>query len=152
MNNSEKIMFSEDFLRSVDVHELLPQQEPFVMIDNITYVDEVRTITETIIDEKNIFVENGHLMVAGAMENIAQTCAARLGFYNKYVLKKDVQIGFIGAVRNFEIESLPAVGDKITTTIDVLEEVFKMTLAKAAITCKGRMMIQTEMKIALKKD
>ena len=39
--------FTEEFLRQIDVHELLPQQEPFVMIGRLTYFDEVRTVAET---------------------------------------------------------------------------------------------------------
>ena len=30
---------SEDALRSIDVHELLPQQEPFVMIGTLVHFD-----------------------------------------------------------------------------------------------------------------
>ena len=38
---------TEEFLRSIDVHELLPQQEPFVMISRLTQFDMLRTVTET---------------------------------------------------------------------------------------------------------
>ena len=41
--------FTEEFLRQIDVHELLPQQEPFVMIGRLTHFDEVRTVSETTI-------------------------------------------------------------------------------------------------------
>ena len=94
---------AESFLRSIDVHELLPQQEPFVMISRLTHFDKLRTVTETIISEDNIFVENGCFTASGLMENIAQTCAARIGYVNKYILKKGIQIGFIGAIRNMQI-------------------------------------------------
>ena len=46
--------FSEVFLRSIDIHELLPQQEPFVMIGCLTHFDMIRTVTETKIQENNI--------------------------------------------------------------------------------------------------
>ena len=51
--------FTEEFLRQIDVHELLPQQEPFVMIGRLTHFDEVRTVAETTIAADNIFVDNG---------------------------------------------------------------------------------------------
>ena len=114
---------SEAFLRSIDIHELLPQQEPFVMISRLVQFDKVRTVCETDINADNIFVEDGRFTASGLIENIAQTCAARIGYFNKYVLKKAVQIGFIGAIRNMEITDLPEVGQQITTIVDVKEEV-----------------------------
>lgn len=143
---------AESFLRSIDVHELLPQQEPFVMISRLTHFDKLRTVTETIISEDNIFVENGCFTASGLMENIAQTCAARIGYVNKYILKKGIQIGFIGAIRNMQIYGLPKVGDTITTTVDVMEEIFGMTLANSTVQLGKNILVTTEMKIALKND
>lgn len=142
--------FSEEYLRSIDVHTVLPQQEPFVMIGNLTHFEMMTSTSETTILESNIFVDNGHFSAAGMMENIAQTCAARIGFYNKYVLKKAVQVGFIGAVRNFVIDSLPAVGSVITTKVDILEEIFGMTLASAEVMCEGRVVASAEIKLSVR--
>ena len=141
---------SKEFLLGIDVHELLPQQEPFVMIGKLTHFDMQRTITETMVKIDNIFVDDGFFSASGLIENIAQTCAARIGYVNKYILKKGVQIGFIGAIRNMGISALPKVGDVIITTVDVLEEVFGMTLAKATIESEGKIIVETEMKIAVK--
>jgi predicted hotdog family 3-hydroxylacyl-ACP dehydratase len=141
---------SEQFLRTIDIHELLPQQEPFVMVGQLVHFDMTRTVTETTIGSENMFVENGQMTASGLIENIAQTCAARIGYVNKYILKKGIQIGSIGAIRNLEVKALPAVGDTIRTTVDVVEEVFGMILANASIECNGETMVTTEMKIAIK--
>ena len=103
---------SELELRAIDVHELLPQQEPFVMIGSLVYFDRTLTITETKVQADNIFVDENHFSASGLMENIAQTCAARIGYVNKFILKKAIQLGFIGGIRNFEVIELPVVGDK----------------------------------------
>ena len=79
--------FSEEYLRSIDLHTVLPQQEPFVMVGSLIAFDTGSSVTETLIREDNIFVDNGHFSASGLMENIAQTCAARLGYINKYILK-----------------------------------------------------------------
>ena len=142
----------EAFLRDIDIHELLPQQEPFVMVSRLVHFDDVRTICEMNIQADNIFVEDGHLNASGMIENIAQTCAARIGYVNKYILKKAVQIGFIGAIRNLEVTDLPEVGQQITTIVDVIEEVFGMTLASAVIKQGNRTLMTTEMKIAVKEQ
>lgn len=148
MNDDYQV--SEQFLRTIDIHELLPQQEPFVMVGRLVHFDRIKTVTETIIDAKNMFVEDSRMSASGLIENIAQTCAARIGYINKYILKKGIQIGFIGAIRNMQINDLPNVGDTITTTVDVVEEVFGMILANASIVCNGQTLVTTEMKIAIK--
>ena len=142
--------FSEEFLRQIDVHELLPQQEPFVMIGTITYFDEERTVTETTIAADNIFVDDGLFSASGLIENVAQTCAARIGFVNKYLLNNGIQIGVIGAVRKLVINSLPAAGKTIKTSVETISEVFGMTLAKATVTCDGEELLTTEIKIGVR--
>lgn len=150
MKNFDAEHPTEENLRQIDIHELLPQQEPFVMIDTLVHFDRTLTVTETLVKAENIFVENNSFSASGLMENIAQTCAARIGYVNKYILKKGIQLGFIGAVRNFEILALPQVGDMITTYVDVKEEVFGMTLAEARIESHGKTLVTTEMKIAVR--
>ena len=152
MANTEVENFSEEMFRTIDIHELLPQQEPFVMIGSLVHFDKTLTITETEVRQDNIFVDEGNFSASGLMENIAQTCAARIGFVNKYILKKGMQLGFIGAVRNFEVLELPKVGDVITTRVEVKEEVFGMTLADAIITCGEKVLVTSEMKIAVKEQ
>lgn len=139
-------------LEKIDIHELLPQQEPFIMVGILTHFDERVTTTQTVIREDNIFVENGFFTASGIIENIAQTCAARIGYVNKYILQKGIQFGFIGALRNLTLHRLPSVGEEITTSIEVVEEVFGMTLVKANVTSGDNLIATSEMKIALSGD
>ena len=142
--------FSEEYLRSIDLHTVLPQQEPFVMVGSLIAFEADSSVTETLISEDNILVDDGHFSASGMMENIAQTCAARVGFYNKYVLHKDVQVGFIGAVRNYVVHSLAPVGEMVTTRADILQDVFGMTLANAQVTCRGEVIAEAEIKLAVR--
>ena len=136
-------------LAEIDIHELLPQQEPFVMIGRLVHFDMERTVTETDVTAGNIFVENGEFTSSGIIENIAQTCAARIGYVNKYIYKKGIKIGFIGAIRNLRIGRPPRVGETLTTAIDTLEEVFGMTLVRATVTIGDETVAECQMKIAL---
>ena len=147
---TELIWPTEGTLRSVDIHEVLPQQEPFVMISRIAQLDAVTTTCELDILPDNIFVEDGCLSASGLIENIAQTCAARIGYINKFMLKKSVQIGFIGAIRQLEVSGLPKVGQQISTIVEVKEEVFGMTLASAKVLQGDYLLASTEMKIAVR--
>lgn len=129
--------------------ELLPQQSPFIMIDCLTKFDEKITETSFEVRNDNIFVENGKLNACALAENIAQTCAARLGYVNKYILKKDVQIGFIGAIKNLSVVETPSVGDILTTRIVVLQDIMGVTLVDAQIVCNNKVIVKAQMKIAI---
>lgn len=133
----------------IDIHELLPQHEPFVMVGKLLHYDKDKTVTFTMIQSTNIFVENGLFTASGVIENIAQTCATRIGYINKYILKKDIQLGFIGAIRNLNIHRMPKVGETIETSILTLEEVFGMTLVSALVKSGDEIIAESEMKIAI---
>ena len=132
----------------IDVHTLLPQQEPFVMIDRLIHYDPVRTVTTLQVRQDNIFADEGHLSVAGLNENIAQTCAARMG-YQSLSSGERVKIGVIGAITNFSVERTPLVGEVLTITIDVVQEVFQVTLVHATVRVGDEVIAQTDLKIAL---
>lgn len=136
-------------LSKIDIHELLPQQEPFVMVGRLVYFDMGRTVTETVVSDTNLLVEDGLFSASGVIENIAQTCAARIGYINKYILKKGIQLGFIGAIRNLRLHRLPEVGETIETTVLTLEEIFGMTLVSACVRIGEELIAESEMKIAL---
>lgn len=137
-----------DFER-IDIHELLPQREPFVMVGRLLHFDMKRTVTATIPSAGNLFVNDGHFSAEGVMENIAQTCAARIGYINKYILGKSIQIGLIGGIRNFRIHRLPSVGEEIITAIDTVEEVMGMTMVEGTVTSGGTPIAECVLKIAL---
>lgn len=150
MDNIDVNNPSAEFLATIDIHTLLPQQPPFVMVDRLTHYDDHSVATEADIADDNIFVDNGVFSTTGMIENIAQTCAARIGYVNKYILKKGVQIGVIGAVRKLKVMGHPHAGDTIVTTVDIIEELLGMTLAMATITRGGEVLVKTQIKLAVK--
>ena len=83
-------------IEDITLRELIPQRPPFVMIDRLLSCDQVVTVTELEVRDDNVFVLDGHFSTEGLMENIAQTCAARMGYINLSHGKK-VKIGVIGA-------------------------------------------------------
>jgi len=135
--------------KQIDVTTLLPQQPPFVLIDHLLQYEEKTTTTSLQVLEENMFVEDGQLNPCAYVENIAQTCAARLGYINKYIYHRDVCIGFIGAVRNLVVLRSAHVGEKLTTTITVREEVMQLTLVEAIVQVGEETVCTAEMKIAI---
>ncbi len=136
-------------LENIDIRELIPQREPMIMVDALTGFDPVVTTTRFEVRPDNIFVDSGRLSPEGIIENIAQTCAARMGYINKYLKAEAVKLGFIGAMKGFSVEYMPGVGDRLDTTIEVADEVFSITLVRARVEAGGRLVAQGEMKISL---
>jgi predicted hotdog family 3-hydroxylacyl-ACP dehydratase len=99
--------------------------------------------------EENIFFDDGTLAEAGLIENIAQTCATIMGNSSNNTGTNSVKIGFIGMVRNLEIERLPKVGETIITQIDLIDEVFQISLVKAKVSIGDEIIASAEMKISL---
>lgn len=133
---------------SVDISEIIPQRPPFVMIDRITDFSEEKVTTELLVKPDNIFVEEGKLLPAGMVENIAQTCAARIG-YIAWLKGLPIQIGLIGAVKTFNLVAQPQANDTLVTTITVIGEAFGMLLVEAEVSINGQTMATSEVKIAL---
>ena len=135
--------------KDINIVELLPQQPPFVMIDALEHCDEVFTRTSLVVKPDNIFVENNEFTESGIIENVAQTCAARMGYANKYVSNDGIKIGFIGSISNMVFNRLPKVEDEIKTTIEIVSEVFSVTLVNAKVEVGGELIASCEMKIAI---
>lgn len=135
-------------LRDIPVLSLIPQRPPFVMVDCLVYFDPLRTTTELEVRADNLFFEQGRLSASGLIENIAQTCAVRMGYIN-LLAGAAVKLGFIGAIRDLQIRRTPGLGEKLTTTIEVKEEIFQMTLVEARVKSEDEILVTAGMKIAL---
>jgi len=125
---------------------LIPQQQPFVMVDELLYTDAQASRTSFTIQADNVMVSEGFFTEGGLLENMAQTAAAGAG-YAALSQNKQVEAGYIGAVKNLVIHRLPAVGDILETEVFFKEQVFNVTLVTASVTCNGEVIANCEMKI-----
>ena len=135
-------------LTDIDILTLIPQRPPFVMVDRLLHYDPVHTVTSFTVPSVGLFVEQGRLTPPGIAENIAQTCAARMGYIN-YLAGEAVRLGVIGAIRNMRFLHLPPVGSVLTTRITLLQEVFQMTLVDAEVHSGDTLVATAQMKIAI---
>jgi predicted hotdog family 3-hydroxylacyl-ACP dehydratase len=133
----------------IDILDLLPQRPPFVMVDKLLYCDPKTTKTALTVREENIFLKNGVLAEAGLIENIAQTCAARAGNIGNEKGDNGVKIGFIGMIRNLEITRLPKVGETLITQVNLIDEVFQISMVNATVSIGDEIITSCEMKISM---
>jgi predicted hotdog family 3-hydroxylacyl-ACP dehydratase len=121
------------------------------MVDEFLGIEESMSKSSLTVREDNIFVDDATLSECGLIEHIAQSAAARVGhIFN--TLNRPIPIGYIGSVNDFAIAAHPKVGDTIYTTIEVIQEVFNITLIRAVCrvndveiaTCKMKIFLDTD--------
>src|SRR4051812_48528365 len=112
-----------------DILQRLPHRPPFVMIDQIT-TDGVTAQAHFTIKADNVLAENGFFSESGLVEHMAQ--AAGAGLLQRAGGSGPV-VGYIGALKDLQIEKLPAVGDTITTAVSYLHQVMSTHIVKAEV-------------------
>ncbi|MGM9805768.1 MAG: pseudouridylate synthase [Candidatus Aphodosoma sp.] len=135
-------------LLDIDLQEILPQRQPFIMIDSLVNCGENEATTLFTVKEDNIFVKDGTMLPTGLIENMAQTCAARLGYRNTDS-GEPARTGVIGAISNLHVERTPQAGETVATTIKIKAEAFGMTAVKAESRIGGKTIATAELKIAI---
>ena len=131
-----------------NITDLLPQRPPILMIDSLLYQDDQRTETVFEILDTTMFVRDGEMQEGGIIENIAQTAAARAGYY--YKMHNEIPpLGFIGAVSKVRISKYPKVGDRVKTVVEMKSEVFNITLIKGYTFLGDEQIAECEMKIVI---
>jgi len=128
--------------------DLIPQRPPFVMIDQLTACSEKSAIGRLFIRESNVLCHNGCLQESGLLECIAQTAAAYTG-YHQLSARKEVTRGYIGAVKNLVIHSLPPVNTEIRSEITVENELLGYTIITGKIFLNTSLIAECEMRILL---
>jgi len=139
-------------LTDIDLLDLIPQRAPLLMVDKLTYYDPQKAQTLFTVRDDNIFcTADGRLEEAGLIENIAQTCAARMGYQEKTEAHRSgvIKIGFIGMIKKMEFLRNPIVGEQLETTTLIVEEFFNTSLVEAKVEVAGETIAVCEMKIYL---
>lgn len=127
---------------------LIPQRAPIVMVDEFVGIEDSVSRTRFAVYNENLFVDDEILSECGLIEHIAQSAAARVG-YIFTSNNKPIPLGYIGSVNDFKLVENPKVGQTIETTIEVIQEVFGITLIAAKCSVEGREIASCRMKIFL---
>lgn len=134
-----------------NITSVIPQREPFVMVDKLIYADETLARTVFQIGEENVLVEDGKFSEAGMVENMAQTAAAHAGYFATQN-KETVKTGYIGAVKKLQIFSLPDIDESLITEIKIVNQVFNVSMIEAKVYCADKLVASCEMKIFLEEQ
>jgi 3-hydroxyacyl-[acyl-carrier-protein] dehydratase len=131
-----------------DIIDLIPQKDPFVMVDCIYECDEKYVRTGFTPGEGNIFSVDGFFTEPGLIENMAQSAAAGTGYFYR-TQNKPSPVGYIGAIKDFTLSKLPGTNETLVTEVKVVAEVMNASVIKATIICNEEQIASCEMKVFL---
>ena len=135
-------------LSKENITSTLPHRPPFVMVDQLIKASTERIETSFEIHASNILCEGDFLSFPGLIENIAQTCAAGLGYISSQN-GEGTKIGYIGAISKLKTYQRAKVGDTISTKVNILQEFENIILIKGANYAGDQMLVECEMKIVI---
>ena len=134
-------------LDQFEMTSLIPQRPPFMMVDKILSCDDTDAVTEFFVRQDNILLDDNKLSSAGIVENMAQSCAARMGCVN-LLHNRPIKLGFIGEIKNLKIYRQPMLNDHLITEVHILMDVLDMTLASVCTKVNGEVIAEARMKLA----
>lgn len=131
------------------VENLIPQKFPFVMVNSISEYSEEHLVSGFTIKEENIFVHEGVFQASGLIEHQAQSVALHTG-YKFYLLGKEAPTGYIGAIKTFQAETLPKIGDQLVSEVKIINEMMGVTLVQISTKVNDQVIATSEMKTVVK--
>ena len=99
-----------------DIKKLIPQREPFIMVDEFEECDDNSAVTALSVRPDNYFIlPDGTMAETGLVEHLAQSCSALAGAQAQD--PEHPPVGLIGEVKHFECRCRPRIGEKLKSTI-----------------------------------
>lgn len=145
-------ILEEHILDIAFIKRLIPQKDPFVMIDKMLYYSPEKAVSGLKITSDNILSTDLFFTEGGLIENMAQTIALHRG-YRGYLSRGEndkPQTGFIGSIKHATIHKLPAVGTEIITTVTIVVEIMAVSLVEIKVeTVDGELLASSEMKTVI---
>lgn len=145
------LLYTFDYKMNTETLAYIPQRDPFFMIDEVIFAEGDITRTTLEITPGNLFVTNGHFTEPGLIENMAQTAGAGTG-YRAIKGNKPTPMGYIAALKNVNILSLPKVNDTITTEAVFLQTMLNFHLVKGKVMVGDKEIANCEFKIFVTPD
>jgi len=136
------------FTTADDIKQLIPQREPFIMVDEIEATDDTHAVSCLTVRPDNYFMlPDGTISETGLIEHIAQSCSALMG---SQVLDQHLDnppVGLIGEVKHFECQRRPLSGEKVYTTIEFGFVFGNVTIATGESRIGDELIAKAQLKI-----
>ncbi|MBQ7419372.1 MAG: beta-hydroxyacyl-ACP dehydratase [Prevotella sp.] len=132
-------------IKGDDIKKLIPQREPFMMVDEFEQQDENTARTMLVVQRGNYFLlPDGMMSPTGLIEHIAQSCSALAA---SKAAGETAPIGMIAEVKHFCCHRRPEINEQLLTTVTFGFSFGQMTLAHGITTIGGETIAEVDLKI-----
>jgi 3-hydroxymyristoyl/3-hydroxydecanoyl-(acyl carrier protein) dehydratase len=99
-----------------EIKKLIPQREPFIMVDGFEEGDGNSAVTTLCVSHNNYFMlPDGTMAETGLIEHLAQSCSALAGAQAQDA--EHPPVGLIGEVKHFKCYRRPRTGERVKSTV-----------------------------------
>lgn len=138
----------------IDIRNFLPHRAPMLMVDKLVAIDERSASCQFQVTDACLFVKDGELSGAGLIEHAAQTSTTVVGQRFFFDGKSGVPVlGFISAVKNIEIGSLPRACQTLITRSTLVTHVpngpVSLCVMEVESTVDGRTVLSCTMNFVI---
>jgi predicted hotdog family 3-hydroxylacyl-ACP dehydratase len=131
-----------------DIKRLIPQREPFIMVDGFEEGDDNNAVTTLSVCPNNYFIlPDGTMAETGLIEHLAQSCSALAGYQALSKASEHPPVGLIGEVKHFKCLRRPQIGERIKSTITFGLTFGNITLATGQAFVDEEMIADIKLKI-----
>ena len=135
-------------LKGEDIKRLIPQREPFIMVDEIEASDDTHAVTALTVRADNYFMlPDGTMSETGLIEHIAQSCSALMGCQALDQQLAHPPVGLIGEVKRFECQRRPRTGEKVSTAVEFGFTFGNVTIATGESRIGEELIAKAQLKI-----
>lgn len=128
--------------------KLIPQRPPIVMVSSLDSYREDGLIASFLVQRDALFVTEDGLLESGLLEHMAQAVALHTG-YGYFLRQETPPIGYIGSMQAVQIFALPAIGQRLFSEINILQEFMGVTLVEIITKLEGEIIAQAQMKTVI---
>ena len=133
-------------IKGDDIKRLIPQRDPFMMVDEFEQQDENTAQTVLTVSRGNYFLLPDSMMSpTGLIEHIAQSCSALAASRKEHT--DTVPVGMIAEVKNFCCHRRPQLNEQLTTTVMFGFSFGSMTLAHGISKIGEETVAEVDLKI-----
>ena len=138
-----------------DIKRLIPQREPFIMVDGFEERDDKSAVTTLSVCPNNYFILPDDTMAeTGLIEHLAQSCSALAGWQAQSQaspmeggLEGAPPVGLIGEVKHFECHRRPQIGEQVKSTVTFSFTFGNTTLATGQAFVDEELIADIQLKI-----
>ncbi len=126
----------------------IPHRPPFMLVDTLVNCQATTATAQFTVPAFGQMVWAGLFTEPGLLEHQAQVAALQAGYMARQG-QEPPKMGYVAGFRNAVIDHLPRCGDRLTTTLQTLNQLGSLTALRAETYTNGILIATSEFTVVL---